>query len=263
MRPFLRDYFLFNRRERNGILLLVSILTALILILCFLQSGFRSIPDAAEFRQLASQSETGSSQVEVFTRTKKVYPVLESKQVPVRYFYFNPNTLDATGWMSLGLSEKQTHIILNYRNKGGKFRKAEDLSKIYGLHPEQDSLLRPWIRIPPDSSARPARLLFPDTVHQTVKAGHKLKAGEVLDLNEADSALLTRIPCTGPAFARRILVYRNKLGGFASKEQLMEVFGMDEERYNCMESFVHTGKGVYQKLALNKASIEQLKTHPY
>ena len=48
----------------------------------------------------------------------------------------------------------------------------------------------------------------------------------VVEINTADSAELMRLNGIGASFSRRIVKYRNLLGGFISKEQLLEVYGM-------------------------------------
>ena len=44
-------------------------------------------------------------------------------------------------------SDKTIHTILNYRNKGGRFKQPEDLRKIYGLQKEEADLLIPYVQI--------------------------------------------------------------------------------------------------------------------
>lgn len=83
------------------------------------------------------------------------------------------------------------------------------------------------------------------------------------DLNSADSTDLVQLYNIGPTFARRIIRYREKLGGFVEKEQLWEVYGMDSARYNDIAPHLTVGDTLVQKLDLNSATIEQLKRHPY
>lgn len=60
----------------------------------------------------------------------------------------------------------------------------------------------------------------------------KLPVGATIDLNGADTILLQRVPGIGPSFARRIVKYRDLLGGYYVVEQLQEVYGMERERYD-------------------------------
>lgn len=84
------------------------------------------------------------------------------------------------------------------------------------------------------------------------------------DLNSADSTDLVQLYNIGPAFARRIIRYRERLGGFVEKEQLWEVYGMDSARYNDIAPHLAIGDGsAPQQIDLNSATIDQLKRHPY
>lgn len=57
-----------------------------------------------------------------------------------------------------------------------------------------------------------------------------------ININRADSVALLEIPGIGPYYASRILHYRRRLGAFAVKEQLMEIRGIDYEKFKRMAS---------------------------
>lgn len=84
-----------------------------------------------------------------------------------------------------------------------------------------------------------------------------------VELNSADSMDLVQLYNIGPSFAKRILKYRNLLGGFVSKEQLWEVYGMDSVRYNDIAPYVTINPEGVIPMDLNSATIDQLKRHPY
>ena len=69
------------------------------------------------------------------------------------------------------------------------------------------------------------------------QASNKFPAGTVIELNQADTLTLKKIPGIGSTFARRIVGYRELLGGFYTVEQLAEVYGIDEERYNALHTW--------------------------
>jgi len=91
----------------------------------------------------------------------------------------------------------------------------------------------------------------------------KAAADEVIELNTADSARLTELPGIGPSFARRIVVYRNRLGGFIRKEQLKEVFGMDDDRYTSLASQVAVDASHINKIHINTVDFDGLSHFPY
>lgn len=84
-----------------------------------------------------------------------------------------------------------------------------------------------------------------------------------VDINSADTAALQQLYGIGPAFALRIVKYRNLLGGFTRKEQLLEVYGMDAERYNGFADHVTVDRSKVRKIDINTATVDQLKRHPY
>jgi competence protein ComEA len=75
----------------------------------------------------------------------------------------------------------------------------------------------------------------------------------VVEVNSADSAGLTKIYGIGPAFASRIIKYRNRLGGFYSKEQLKEVYGLDAEKYAEVREQVRIDPAKVKKVNVNTA----------
>ena len=84
-----------------------------------------------------------------------------------------------------------------------------------------------------------------------------------IELNSADSFALQQLRGIGPAFARRIIRYRDRLGGFISKTQVMEVFGMDTGRYNAIAGNLFVNTDSVRKINLNTATFKELLSHPY
>ena len=91
----------------------------------------------------------------------------------------------------------------------------------------------------------------------------KIADGVVIELNSADSAKLTGLKGIGASFARRIVNYRNRLGGFINKEQLKEVYGMDDDRYAEMQPQVSVDPSHIKKIHINKVDFDGLKYFPY
>jgi DNA uptake protein ComE-like DNA-binding protein len=80
---------------------------------------------------------------------------------------------------------------------------------------------------------------------------------------EADSILLQIVPGIGPGTAGRIIKYRDNLGGFHSKDQLSEVFGLKPETINLMWEFFDFSPSIFRKIPINKGTIEEISIHPY
>ncbi len=102
------------------------------------------------------------------------------------------------------------------------------------------------------------------TEHNPLPAGNgKLPKGTVIELNGADSLLLKRVPGIGPVYARRIIRYRDILGGYYRLEQLNEVYGIDEEKYGQLSSWFFTDTLLINKMDINELTESQLRKHPY
>ncbi|TSD66068.1 hypothetical protein FFF34_001315 [Inquilinus sp. KBS0705] len=106
-----------------------------------------------------------------------------------------------------------------------------------------------------------------------VKTGASNKAGTgkaapfktniVVELNSADSAGLTRVVGIGPSFAKRIIYYRERLGGFVNKEQLKEVYGLDELKYNEIKDQLKVNPSRIRKVNINTITFDKLRLMPY
>lgn len=183
----------------------------------------------------------------------------------VSRFPFDPNTADSTELLALGLEPWQVRNIYKYRAKGGVFRKKEDFGRVYGLTNRQYRELAPLIRIGSDYQPYTSRGYqnvpygeAPDSVPGR-RFPAKLRQGERIDLNDADTVLLLKVPGIGPYFARQIVHNRKMLGGFYSVRQLLEIQDMPEEALPYFE--VNPAK--VHRLNVNKLSLVELRRHPY
>ena len=91
----------------------------------------------------------------------------------------------------------------------------------------------------------------------------KWPLGTVVELNSADTTALKKVPGIGSVFAKRIIKYRELLGGFYSVEQLGEVYGIDEKRYESMKSWFSADRSAISLLPVNQLSAKELASHPY
>lgn len=159
--------------------------------------------------------------------------------------------------MRLGVKPQTAQTILKYRSKGGRFRKPEDLKNIWGLSPMLAEQLIPYVRIatePAFGSKAPERI-YPDRVIPTSPV--------MLDINQSDSAAWEALPGIGPALARRIIRFRNMLGGFYCVDQVAETFGLPDSTFQRIRNRLQCRTPELNKIPVNDASLDQLKQHPY
>ena len=199
-------------------------------------------------------------------------------------FPFNPNTITLDSLQLLGFSKKQALTIIHYREKGGRFRRKEDFSKMYTVSREKYLELVPYIIIPKTEEEAPtaaSKLLH--TSENSVaensssatyssdpspggssNGGWKTPRPKVyIDLNEADSAALLSVRGIGPYFCKAILSYRKSLGSFANIDQLLEIKGMDQEKFDRIKDQVFVHPGGILKFSIAEASRAFLERHPY
>ena len=164
---------------------------------------------------------------------------------------FDPNEYTHEDWMYLGLSEKQTNVIMRFLNH--KIYTNEALKKIYVLPDTVYHLIK-------DSTVYPAYIFDEKETFVKKKSPSITK---FLELNTIDSLELISINGIGPFYASQIINYRNKLGGFYKREQLMEIWKMKEETYQALMESLIIDTSTLQKIHLNTVSFEKLKNHPY
>ena len=102
-----------------------------------------------------------------------------------------------------------------------------------------------------------------DSLFKRYPKTEKYPVGTIIELNSADTITLKKVPGIGSAFARRIVKYRDLLGGFYSVEQLAEVYGIEEERYNAMKSWFKVDLSAIRPLRANYMPAKELACHPY
>ena len=84
-----------------------------------------------------------------------------------------------------------------------------------------------------------------------------------VDLNDADTTTLMLLHGIGPAFAKRIVKYRERLGGFSRKEQLLEVYGFTPQLLEHIAPHLRLDSSHLRKLDINSLGLKQLIRHPY
>jgi competence protein ComEA len=247
MRKWLNLYFNFSKREYNGLLVMIFILTLLTVIPSFfdflLPENADSVSDSIAIKKLEL--------VEMELKEERYH---KSVAKPIRLFMFDPNHTGAADWQRLGLSPRQAEVMVHYTAKGGRFRKKEDLKKMYVVNEEMYQRWNHYIKISPgDTLASPKYTPHNFTVAKPV----------IVTLNTADTVELDRLKGIGPAFARRIVKYREAVGGFYRKEQLMEVYQMDSARYNKIKDQIILDRIPLRIIYINKVGFDDLKNHPY
>lgn len=219
LKNWLNKYFGFTKREYNGLLVLMAILLLVSVLPYFYSAYIVKQPSATIIEQNAIKKLVLVNQQQPNYYNKIRNQIEENDAtLSATLFLFDPNKINVSQWQKLGLSTKQAQSIVNYRNKGGKFYKPEDLQKMYTITPQKYQQLLPYIEIENTGfSNKFEKKAYPE------KTTYVKEKYVVVEINGADTLQLDGINGIGAAFARRIVKYRDKLGGFYKKEQLQEV----------------------------------------
>ena len=275
-KEFAADYLTFTRRDRIGIIVILVIILAIF----FLPKAFSSTSNRKSTtsdtawitamkkleqkevdndQQYSKYNEDNSNSYQYDRRTSNNYHNKSKGEL----FYFDPNTLSLEGWKKLGLRDKTIGTIKNYLSKGGKFRKPEDLQRIYGLFPNEFETIASYIRI--ESPGEKNNYKDPNDKTYPENSAVKTYAPRysVVDINSADTTALIALPGIGSKLAMRIIAFRDKLGGFYSITQIGETFGLADSIFQKIKQYLKLENTSVRKININKASVDELKVHPY
>lgn len=248
-----KDYFYFTSSQRRALILL-SVLS-LLLLLVNVALSFTANDTVSEDTAFLAEIDDFTQSLKENKQSKRGYKFNNyyDRKLPkskvVDYFKFNPNTLDSLGFVELGLPAYVIRNILRYRLKGGEFKSAKDFSNVYGLSKEQYEELEAYVIIPVKKK-------------QDVKIEASVEI-LLIEINSADTTQLKLLKGIGSGFAKRIVSYRRKLGGFYTKSQLQEVWGLSEEIYKQIAPQIIVNKNIIKRIPVNISSIERLRNHPY
>lgn len=260
---FFRKFFYLQKSDRKAVLVLLC-LAVIALVLVFVTGNQFDKTSISSVDSSSSQLLGSSSS----RNTNEQYYQVDAKKVEL--FPFDPNTADSTQLLRLGLAPFQVRSIYRYRAKGGVYRQPEDFARLFGLSKKQYEMLAPYIRISDDyrpasdfyGSSRSSYSNSSDSSrsnHAVYNYSQKLKMGERISVNSADTTQLKKIPGIGIGYAKAIVRYRERLGGFANANQLLEIDGVPSSALD----YVKVNSSEIHRLNVNQLNLNQLRKHPY
>lgn len=252
-----REFFYFTKSDRTVILFLLIIVAATVSLIFGL--GDTLLVSGGD--DVVADS-TSVCHVEEPRNDHRNY-VYDTGDEPRReLFVFDPNTADSTQLLRLGLQPWQVRNIYRYRAKGGVYRKPSDFARLYGLTVDDYRRLEPYIHIRGDF--RPAAEVIAGQSsgngRDTLRYPKKISPGQHVMLNQADTTQLKSVPGIGIYFAKAILNYRKRLGGYADVNQLMEIENFPRES---LAYFSVDHNAPLRKINVNRLSLSEMHRHPY
>ncbi len=256
-----------KKKEQQIIILLTGEQWLGILILTILIVGTLAAVKHWQPKQQAATSWVNDSTKNNFTKYqhnqdslrkvqwKKQYP---RDTIAIKMQIFDPNTVDSTTLLQLGLKRWEARTLIKYRNTGAKFRKKEDIKKLYFVNDSLYQALQPYIHITPDTTHLDT-IFHKDTLHHY----QRIKKDTILNLRTADTTELKMIPEIGSYRAQQIVLWRQQLGGFTRVEQILEARGMENVNADSLLKHFMIDSIQVDKIPINTASVKRLERHPY
>jgi len=333
MQETIKEYFTFNKKERNGILVLVIII---VIILIFNKTvALFDKPESINYTEF----ETQITEFKTFLIPKAEEEYIDrldqyiiDKYDSLELFNFNPNTTTSENWLKLGLTEKQITTINKYLERGGKFYSKDDFQKIYGIRQKQYEILKPYILLPNAVTSSQTSDIVTDinkeneiltnfnpntasdtvwksmgvsekqisTIKKYLSKGGKFSKKEdllkiygfdqtiyskiepylifeeetlieelipetfdIIEINTATQEEIAKLFGEKDYYSAKIVKYRDLLGGFKDKSQLLEVYGLKEFTYNKIKEKITVDATKIVKIRLNFCEFNELNAHPY
>lgn len=255
MKKHFVDLFTFTSKEQKG-------LWVILLLAVFIVAGKYFMQRSSVITEV---SVTQDSLMQAFlsglSNAGESVDERDFEEMPLEVSQLNLNTADFQELMALGLPPGVARTLIKYRSGGATFYCREDLMRVYGMTDSIWRLIAKAVIFP----ERPKKIhgnVQTDSFKDIVPKNEK--PALLVDINTADTLELMHIPGIGQVFASRILKYRDLLGGFVRREQLLEVYGMSQERYaRCTTYVCVSDNRQVKKLNVNRDSFAVLLRHPY
>jgi len=275
---FIRDYLVFTRKDRIGILIVVGLILFTLFLPDILPKTSTNDPTQIDTSWMAAVRKL---EIKVSDSSGDQYPKKDDENAYAyqydkrkssnnenttpkgELFYFDPNTISTSDWRSLGLRDKTIKTIENYLNKGGHFYKPGDLQKIYGLHDDEYERLKPYINIESSRSKSNVDYVSAKSKDETQPAKSYAARYSIIDVNTADTSAFISLPGIGGKLATRIVTFRDKLGGFYSIEQIGETYGLPDSTFQKIKQYLKLNNASVKKININTATVDEMKAHPY
>ncbi len=241
----LRSHFEFNKQQRSGILFLAGIIIALLCIYYFVDFSEKNILDTSSEEIVVLRSQIDSLRaVEIENRKPKVYP-------------FNPNFITDYKAYTLGMSTEEYDRLKHFRDKEQWINSVADFKRVTKV---SDSLLQAispyfkfpeWVTHPRSKKKKQSNSITERSYAQKT------------DLNKATEVQLQEINGIGKALSKRIVLYREKLGGFTDDIQLNAIWGLDRSvSQKVLNRFTVKTPVRIEKMDINTISASDIATIP-
>jgi competence protein ComEA len=242
--------------EARGVIIIYSIIAVILTGSFFVPRFFSDhydayLPDERKLDSLVKIIESDTLRNESsIKKTNAVHKHL--------FFSFDPNSIGKKELDSMGFPGFISERMIKYRNAGGRFQVRNDIKKIYGLNDDFYQKIKPYLLLPDEVSVNKNNRIADKAIKQNDPVPDQF------DLNTVDSVVLINLKGIGPVLAGRIIKYRSLLGGYVSKDQLKEVFGIKDTVLLRLKAACYIEPEFKaSQIKVNFAEWKDLARHPY
>ncbi|MGQ9846209.1 MAG: helix-hairpin-helix domain-containing protein [Bacteroidales bacterium] len=253
----LKSYFQFTRKERNGILFLLFIIVLIWIIYISLDFIFK--PNFHEYSQFEKQIDSFYASIndsQINTKNTQQKTITYNKDTCI----IDVNYPQIELLHCIGINDRLAKIWINFTKKGGTFKRIDEIKKLWGMTDSIFNSIVPYLTISNNNSKK-------NNVAYTHKnwqnSNTPEKKIEMIEINTADTIQLKKLPGIGSSFASRIVKYRNRLGGFYAKEQLKEIYGLNQELFDKISPYIYVDVFEIKKININTGDYSTLIQNPY
>lgn len=250
--------FLLTKEQWLGVIILTVLVVGTLFVVKRLQPPPQQPTTTWANDSTKQVFKTHQIQQDSIRKKKKQY---SRDTISIRMQDFDPNTVDSSTLRHLGFKPWQASNMLKYRAKGGKYRKPEDLKRLYGMTDSMYHALSPYISIAPDTTIIP-----PDTLtlpYDSLFPIYPQKKDTIINLRTADTTELKLIRGIGSYRAKQIIQYRDQLGGFHNVQQIAELPCFQSVNLDSIISHFFIDSIVISTMPINTSSVQRLSRHPY
>lgn len=241
----LKSYFIFSKSHRSGIVLLLILMVLVQLFYYFISN---QIPATSEDTSwLLAQNEIDSLKQNRSFKKDTIYP-------------FNPNFITDYKGYKLGMSVQEIDRLHQYRAQNKYVNSAAEFKKITKVSSDLLQKISPYFKFPDWVTNKSA------TSYKKFQAYPSKEKVAIIqkDINTATKEDLIAVYGIGEKLADKILIEKEKFGGFVSMEQFQFIWGISPEAIEDLQKrfFVKINPAI-PKIAINELSIKELTKFPY
>ena len=242
----------FNKAEKKGQLALLFLFLVTLLVMYFR-------PQIHDY--LYPDSKNVEYSIEYIQDTISVDPESETPKLQeLKPDYFNPNTVSTQALLDMGLSDNISNGIIKAREAGFVFYDKTDFLSLYVVDSALYYSLENYINIPVQQRSK--KKVESKKLESKFASKKKFEI-EVFEINSADTSTWKSLAGIGSVYARRIVSFKEKLGGFYSINQLYEVYGLDSSLISKQKEYLKLDTSKIEHLNINRLTKKELAKHPY